>query len=197
VFDVEKRNLLRKILLNLKEHQGMLYLQEEGGQPVVILPLLLVSEVVKQAHGTLLTGHGSIYKTLACLRSQYYWPFIGKDIQQAIQECDRCQKAFKKGYNQNKPQPFTGIIQCVFLQHHKASNYGDDPCGVNVRISPQINVRKRNSTVQRGSNNGHSESLHNAGMLVNKEPLQQTDIYKQNHDKRISQDRGIIGSNIW
>ena len=88
------------------EEQGLLFLQEPQRRKVLILPRVLTDEVViNQAHGTLLTGHGSLEKTLARLRTQYYWPFMRDDVQQAIRECDRCQRAIAKGSSRGYLHP--------------------------------------------------------------------------------------------
>ena len=113
--DGNKLRVLKKIAPFMVEEHGLLYLTENE-RKVLILPRVRVSEVVSQAHGTLLTGHGSIDKTLARLRTQYYWPFMRLDVQQAILECDRCQRAFKRGHSLSKLHPLplcTGTNQRV------------------------------------------------------------------------------------
>ena len=103
--DGPKLQILKKISPFLLEEQGLLYLADPEGRRVLILPRVRVPDIISQAHGTLLTGHGSIDKTLARLKSQYFWPFMRADVQQAITECDRCQKALKRGHALSKLHP--------------------------------------------------------------------------------------------
>ncbi len=43
---------------------------------LIILPQSLGNAAIDNAHGTLLTGHGGIDKTVARIRKMYYWPTI-------------------------------------------------------------------------------------------------------------------------
>ncbi len=83
---------------------------------MIILPRALIADVLQQAHGTLLTGHGSVDKTLARIRTQYYWPYMRAVVQQTILECELCQKAIQKGHGGSKLHPLplcTGTNQRV------------------------------------------------------------------------------------
>jgi hypothetical protein len=73
-----KMKILHKLKPYVVEEQGLLFLQEPQGNKVLVLPRELTEEVIAQDHGTLLTGHGRIEKTLSCLRSQYCRPFMRK-----------------------------------------------------------------------------------------------------------------------
>ena len=80
------------------------------------MPRALIADVLQQAHGTLLTGHGSVDKTLARIRTQYYWPYMRAVVQQTILECELCQKAIQKGHGGSKLHPLplcTGTNQRV------------------------------------------------------------------------------------
>ena len=62
---------------------------------LIILPRSLANAAIDNAHGTLLTGHGGIDKTVARVRQLYYWPSLIVDVKQRLTECPRCQKALK------------------------------------------------------------------------------------------------------
>jgi predicted aspartyl protease len=66
-----------------------------GHSDLIILPRSLANAAIDNAHGTLLTGHGGIDKTVARIRQLYYWPSIIVDVRQRLSECPRCQKALK------------------------------------------------------------------------------------------------------
>ncbi len=60
---------------------------------LIILPRSLANAAIDNAHGTLLTGHGGIDKTVARIREMYYWPTIIVDTRKRLAECPRCQKS--------------------------------------------------------------------------------------------------------
>ena len=63
----------------------------EPSRVVIFLPESLVSQVLQEAHGHLLSGHDGIYKAKECLLQCYYWPGMDADIAQHIQHCHNCQ----------------------------------------------------------------------------------------------------------
>ncbi|MGI9161332.1 MAG: RNase H-like domain-containing protein [Mycobacterium sp.] len=77
------------------DNNGILTLSHDALQ-VVVLPLLLAPSVIAEAHGTLLTGHGSTDKTLRRVRTQYFWPSMTKDVEDFIRQCPRCQRVLGK-----------------------------------------------------------------------------------------------------
>jgi hypothetical protein len=58
---------------------------------VIMLPRTLVSEVLQDAHGSLLTGHDGINKTKERILQCYYWPGMDKDIAEHLSSCHKCQ----------------------------------------------------------------------------------------------------------
>ena len=76
-----------------KENEVLKLHANEGD--LIILPQSLANAAIDNAHGTLLTGHGGIDKTVARIRQLYYWPSIIVDVKQRLSECPRCQKALK------------------------------------------------------------------------------------------------------
>ena len=63
----------------------------EPSRVVIFLPESLVSQVLQEAHGHLLSGHDGIYKTKEHLLQCYYWLGMDADITQHIQHCQSCQ----------------------------------------------------------------------------------------------------------
>jgi len=47
---------------------------------LLILPNSLANTVIDHAHGSMLTGHGGINKTVARLRDLYFWPSLINDV---------------------------------------------------------------------------------------------------------------------
>ncbi len=87
-----------RILSQIGPHlfqENEVYKLKTNGNDLIILPRSLINAAIDDAHGTLLTGHGGIDKTVARIRTMYYWPSIIVDVKQRLQECLRCQKALK------------------------------------------------------------------------------------------------------
>jgi Integrase zinc binding domain len=63
----------------------------EPSQVVLFLPASLVTDALTEAHGELLTGHDSIYKTKERLMQCFYWPGKDSDIATHLKSCHRCQ----------------------------------------------------------------------------------------------------------
>jgi len=87
-----------KIITQLGPHlyqENEVFKVRTGEQDLIILPRRLVNAAIDNAHGTLLTGHGGIDKTVARIRQLYYWPSIIVDVKQRLLECERCQRALK------------------------------------------------------------------------------------------------------
>jgi len=49
---------------------------------LLILPQSLANTVIDHAHGSLLTCHGGIDKTVARLRDLYFWTLLKNDVKQ-------------------------------------------------------------------------------------------------------------------
>lgn len=75
--------------------------QFEPSRVVVFLPQALVTEVLHEAHGHLLTGHDGIYKTKERLFQCYYWPGMDASINDHLRTCHRCQA----GRTDHRPAP--------------------------------------------------------------------------------------------
>ena len=68
---------------------------------VLVVPLSLTEQLVREAHGSLLTGHNGITKTKERLLESYYWPSMEQEITAHIQSCENCQSHRKDG----RPKP--------------------------------------------------------------------------------------------
>ena len=81
------------------------------GNVVVLLPRSLVTRILKEAHGELLTGHDGIGKTKQRLIQSYWWPKMDKDIENHISTCQKCQK--RRNDHAAPPQLLSPLPQCT------------------------------------------------------------------------------------
>ena len=51
-----------------------------------------VPEILRKSHDVPSGGHMGVSKTLACVRSRYYWPGIKTDVENWVSGCATCQK---------------------------------------------------------------------------------------------------------
>ena len=56
-----------------------------------VIPNVLVSEILPQLHGSTLSGHYGIQKTVQKALQSYFWPMMYRDISQFCQSCESCQ----------------------------------------------------------------------------------------------------------
>lgn len=57
----------------------------------VFVPANLRSSLLKTNHDDPKASHGGIAKTLARIKTQHYWPSMGKDIKDYVRKCEICQ----------------------------------------------------------------------------------------------------------
>ena len=60
---------------------------------VLFTPKTMVKRVIQNAHGTPLSGHWAVAKTVARIAEAYFWPTLGRDVAEFISTCDPCQRA--------------------------------------------------------------------------------------------------------
>ena len=77
---------------------------------VLVVPVSLTEQLVKEAHGTLLTGHNGITKTKERILESYYWPSMEAEITAHIQSCVNCQSHRKD--DRPKPHFLSPLPQC-------------------------------------------------------------------------------------
>ena len=63
----------------------------------IVVPQSLRGQVLKTAHDALMSGHFGVRRTLARIRSHFFWPQISKDVREYCRSCDVCQKTISKG----------------------------------------------------------------------------------------------------
>ncbi len=92
--DPLRSKIIKQLGPHLFQEQDVFKIRTENND-LIILPRSLANAAIDNAHGTLLTGHGGIDKTVARIRQLYYWPSLIVDVKQRLKECLRCQKALR------------------------------------------------------------------------------------------------------
>jgi transposase InsO family protein len=59
--------------------------------------------ILRLAHDSPFSGHFGIKRTKATLRSRYYWPLMGRDVQHYVSHCQRCQQVKPPPANNRAP----------------------------------------------------------------------------------------------
>ena len=59
----------------------------------LIAPAVLVPEIVSNAHGTALSGHWSVERTVERCLNDFFWPTMALDVANFIKRCRRCQES--------------------------------------------------------------------------------------------------------
>ena len=90
--------------------------RDQNKQPYtrIVLPTNRRQEVIRLAHSTLMAGHMGYKRAKYKIMKNFFWPEMSKDIQNACQSCERCQKTAKKSSyvapmqkeNSSNPEPF-------------------------------------------------------------------------------------------
>ncbi|KAL6486140.1 hypothetical protein MHYP_G00055320 [Metynnis hypsauchen] len=80
----------------IEQHEGVLYYRWESGtgalpQFRLLVPKSLIKELMDLCHGSPLSGHLGIGKTLHKARQHFFWHGMGEDIRLFIQKCPQCQ----------------------------------------------------------------------------------------------------------
>ena len=72
---------------------GLLYFEDADHQLRLCVPLLERPNLVKEVHDTAHeSAHAGWERTLAALRSRFYWPRMCNDVTEYMHTCDLCQK---------------------------------------------------------------------------------------------------------
>ena len=78
---------------------------------LLVVPNQLKGALLAEAHGSLLAGHGGVFKTKQRLLQSYWWPNMDTDINKHIQKCKKCIVTSK---NTNAPPVVVGTLpQCT------------------------------------------------------------------------------------
>ena len=115
--DANLARLVKKIGPEAFLKDGILWrrLSRPGFQEreVIILPKSIVPDIIHEAHGTLLTGHGGMTQTKERILAGFYWPNMESEILQMLQKCVKCQ------FSKTKDRPGAGLLhplpQCTNL----------------------------------------------------------------------------------
>ena len=80
------KSLQDLLIRTIREEDGLYYQGERLADPES-----LVDYVIKQCHEPPHVGHMGITKTLALVRTKFWWPSWRNDVTQYIKECTSCQ----------------------------------------------------------------------------------------------------------
>ena len=84
------RNVYRHLVIR----NDILWRKYKQGKSVIlqaVVPNELVSEILHQLHGSTLSGHYGIQKTVHKALQFYFWPLMYRDISRFCQSCESCQ----------------------------------------------------------------------------------------------------------
>ena len=110
---------LAKLVKSVGPHaflqKGVLWrrMERPGHLPrnVVVLPVALAPHIIKEAHGTLLTGHGGANKTRERILEGFYWPSMEGQISEFLKQCPKCQMI--RTTDRPAPGPLFPLPQCT------------------------------------------------------------------------------------
>jgi transposase InsO family protein len=74
-----------------------------GCQHRVLAPTKLRTELMREAHNSLIAGHAGVFKTSERIRNDFWWATMDADITDHIRACVPCQSATDKGKLQPPP----------------------------------------------------------------------------------------------
>ena len=83
----------------------------EPSRVCLVIPRNMVGQTLKDAHGTLFSGHEGIAKTRARITQNYWWPAMDGDIANFIKTCGKCQKT--RTDIKQKPDLLTPLPICT------------------------------------------------------------------------------------
>ena len=76
--------------------QGVLWIvppRTPLSKAVLFTPGGMVNTIIKNAHGTPMSGHWAVYRTITRISESYFWPTLSRDVTLFIQNCGPCQRA--------------------------------------------------------------------------------------------------------
>lgn len=60
---------------------------------VLFTPAGMINTIIRNAHGTPMSGHWAVPRTIARISESYFWPTMSRDVTSFIQHCGPCQRA--------------------------------------------------------------------------------------------------------
>ena len=63
-----------------------------GGRETIqlLVPPPLRPQILAESHGSLISGHDGVNKTLARIQQSYYWPYMAQNVENHIKSCVKC-----------------------------------------------------------------------------------------------------------
>ena len=111
-FETPEQRVLYKEYNSLRVIDGIVYRQTEDkhgmNQVQLVLPKQKVIEVLDKIHKLVYSGHLGRRKTYRIMAERFYRPFLGKQVEQYVRECDTCQKI--KSIGQSKKASLMPIV---------------------------------------------------------------------------------------
>ena len=95
---------LHPLITQMGVRHDVLYLQVSGrkgfmdkGAYRIVVPTSMRGRFLKEAHDSMIGGHGGFFKTAERLKQLYWWPGMDQDIAAHVAECTVCQRGSNKG----------------------------------------------------------------------------------------------------
>ena len=91
-------------LSSLEIQNGLICRKVAGNETFqIIVPLSERRHILKECHDKRVAGHLGISKTIARIRSRFYWPGLNKDVRRYINGCDVCARRKPSFTSQKAP----------------------------------------------------------------------------------------------
>jgi len=97
-------------LARMDIRNNVLYLQITGRKGFLdkhayrlVVPSSMRKRFIKEAHDSMIGGHGGIFKTGERIKALYWWPNMNHDIEEHVAQCLVCQQGSNKGHSPNPP----------------------------------------------------------------------------------------------
>ena len=62
-----------------------------------VAPDSMQPRLLREAHNSIVAGHGGFFKTAERIKELYWWPGMDLDISRHVAECQVCQQTTEKG----------------------------------------------------------------------------------------------------
>ena len=70
---------------------GILYKRKPNGKHQLAVPQNLMQDVMRLNHDPVYADHPGITRTYSVIALHYWWPGMGKSIEDFVKSCDLCQ----------------------------------------------------------------------------------------------------------
>lgn len=102
---------------NFKIHNGLLYVKSKEKEDCydpnclwrICVPKEQIERIMKENHDNLSSCHFGKFKTLAKIGARYFWPGMGRHVEDYIKNCDICKKV--KPYNKITTPPMGKFVE--------------------------------------------------------------------------------------